>query len=146
MLYAEVAIPPQGHIFAFQPVDAVQDIVSLGDFCQDGVAHFHGRRFHQQGFVTVVLEEGTHGKAAKPQCNRVSLVQHLDDFRQKVGIGKLDSRCSKGCLCHGSQSCKSCFFATVRKQTSAASRSGRQCRVNILPVSTSFVSVSQMAL
>ena len=84
-----LAVAKKGDVAAVNADDAVEHIEARTYFCQYGVADLRLLGFGKEGFVAVVLEEGSHADTPQAQGDGVSFVEQTGDFRQQTCIFKL---------------------------------------------------------
>ena len=58
-------------------------------FCKYGITNLRVKRLGEQRFIATVFQEWTHTEAFQAEGHSVAFVEHLHDFRQQDGIGKL---------------------------------------------------------
>ena len=78
----EVSVALQCDVLALNFDNAMQYIVARTDFCQYRLTDIVYLAFGKQGFVALVFQEWTHGKAPELQGDSVSLIKQLNDFGQ----------------------------------------------------------------
>lgn len=89
---AQVAVALQDEMVALLGDDAVQDVMSGTDFCEDGVSDVVCVALFKVHAVTLVFDERAHAVAFDMDGACFAFVEHLCDFAEPCIVGEFAAR------------------------------------------------------